>query len=72
MAIILIVFTCTGVTVAYGMKPVMKFFFGDSVPLWGRAIYVICILPIYNIFLLLYGFVFGHTGAKSASGTAWT
>ena len=29
-------------------------------PLWVSVIYYILILPIYNIFLLLYGFIFGQ------------
>ncbi len=58
--IILIVFALTGTTVAYLMKPVLRFFFGESVPIWARILYVIFILPVYNIFLLLYGFLFGQ------------
>ena len=58
--IILTVFTFTGLTVVYLMKPVLKSFFGENVPLWGRMVYVVFILPVYNIFLLLYGFIFGQ------------
>ena len=58
--LILLVFTCTGLTVVYLMKPVLKSFFGMNVPLWGKGVYYLLILPVYNIFLLLYGFVFGQ------------
>ena len=57
--VILIVFACTGFTVVYLMKPVLKSFFGESVPMWGRILYYILILPVYNILLLMYGFLFG-------------
>jgi hypothetical protein len=58
--LILLVFTCTGLTVVYLMKPVLKSFFGTIVPVWATVAYYILILPIYNIFLLLYGFAFGQ------------
>ena len=58
--LILVVFTCTGLTVVYLMKPVLKSFFGTNVPLWAKGVYYVLILPVYNIFLLLYGFVFGQ------------
>jgi len=58
--LILLVFACTGLTVVYLMKPVLKSFFGVNVPPWAKAVYYVLILPVYNIFLLLYGFVFGQ------------
>ena len=58
--IILAVFSCTGLTVVYLMKPVLKSFFGDDIPDWARLIYAVLILPVYNILLLLYGFIFGQ------------
>ena len=58
--LILMVFTCTGFTVVYLMKPVLNSFFGINIPLWAKAVYYLFILPVYNIFLLLYGFVFGQ------------
>ena len=57
--IILFVFACTGVTVVYLMKPVLKFLFGPHVPVWAWVVYYIFILPVYNVFLLVYGFIFG-------------
>ncbi len=29
-------------------------------PLWASIAYYILILPIYNVFLLVYGFLFGQ------------
>jgi len=58
--LILLVFTCTGLTVVYLMRPVLRSFFGGNVPLWAKAVYCVVILPVYNIFLLLYGFIFGQ------------
>jgi CBS domain containing-hemolysin-like protein len=58
--IILVVFACTGMTVVYLMKPVLRSFFGENIPLWARIVYAIIILPIYNVFLLAYGLVFGQ------------
>jgi len=47
-------------TVVYLMKPVLKFLFGEHIPVWALILYCIFILPIYNIFLLFYGFLFGQ------------
>jgi len=59
--VILIVFTCTGFTVAGINKPILNYLFdGASIPWWAYVIYLIFILPIYNILLLAYGFVFGQ------------
>lgn len=59
--IILLVFACTGITVAYIRKPLLAYYFSDGqIPVWVTIIYFIFILPIYNIFLLFYGFVFGQ------------
>jgi hypothetical protein len=59
--IILIVFACTGTTVVWIAKPVLNWFFEPGpIPVWGRIIYYILVLPIYNMFLLAYGFVFGQ------------
>lgn len=57
---ILMVFACTGMTVVALMRPLLHFFFGTEIPGWGRVIYYILILPIYNLVLLLYGFIFGQ------------
>jgi len=60
--IIMIVFACTGMTVVLVKKPVIGYFFPDGQPMWFKIGYWIMILPIYNCFLLFYGFVFGQFG----------
>ena len=57
---ILLCFALTGTTVVWLMKPMLKFFFGTEVPVWAKVVYYILILPIYNLILLFYGFVFGQ------------
>ena len=59
--IILIVFACTGTTVLLIKTPLFGYWFPDGEkPLWANISYYILILPVYNILLLAYGFVFGQ------------
>ncbi len=59
--IILVVFACTGFTVLFIKKPLFQYWFTETeMPLWASTLYYIFILPVYNIFLLLYGFLFGQ------------
>lgn len=59
--LILLVFACTGFTVLLIKKPLFAYWFGDGdVPTWVNIAYWIFILPIYNAFLLLYGFLLGQ------------
>lgn len=59
--IILIVFACTGFTVLFIKKPLLDLFAGkQSNTVLASVLYYILILPIYNVFLLAYGFVFGQ------------
>ena len=61
VVIILVVFACTGTTVALIAKPVLRAIFSPlEVPLWATILYYVLILPIYNLFLLIYGFIFGQ------------
>jgi hypothetical protein len=61
VVMILIVFACTGFTVLFLKRPVFTFLFGEGdIPVYASVIYYILILPIYNLFLLLYGFIFGQ------------
>ena len=60
VVIILVVFACTGFTVMF-IKPVItEWLFHENHPGWFSILYWILILPIYNLFLLFYGFVFGQ------------
>ena len=61
MILILIVFACTGTTVMLLKRPVVAFFAGDGEqPLLFSILYYLLILPIYNVILLIYGFIFGQ------------
>ena len=59
--VILLVFTCTGATVALVARPVLRLIFEpEEIPLWATITYYVLILPFYNIFLLFYGLIFGQ------------
>jgi hypothetical protein len=59
--IILIVFTCTGFTVLFLKKPLLNLLAGeDGNSVLASVLYYLFILPIYNVLLLIYGFIFGQ------------
>lgn len=61
VVIVLIVFACTGTTVLVIKNPILSLIdptFKDSIAF--NILYLILILPIYNLFLLIYGFIFGQ------------
>ncbi|MDL5045982.1 hypothetical protein QQ054_08040 [Oscillatoria amoena NRMC-F 0135] len=59
--IVLIVFACTGTTVLLIKRPLFEYWFPDGEkPLWASITYYVLILPVYNVLLLIYGFVFGQ------------
>lgn len=61
VVVILIVFACTGFTVLFIKKPLFDYWFPTgNKPLWASIAYWILIFPVYNIFLLAYGFIFGQ------------
>lgn len=57
MLIILVVFACTGYSIV-----LLKHLIGinASTPASHRILFYVLVLPIYNVLLLLYGFVFGQ------------
>jgi len=58
--IILVVFACTGLTVMF-IKPVITgWLFKSGHNAWFSVLYWIMIIPVYNIFLLFYGFILGQ------------
>ena len=61
VVIVLIVFACTGFTVLFIKRPLFEYWFpnGDK-PMWASTLYWILIFPVYNMILLLYGFIFGQ------------
>ena len=61
VVVILIVFACTGFTILFIKRPLFALWFRDGdVPAWMKIAYWVLILPVYNVFLLGYGFVFGQ------------
>ena len=61
VVIILIVFACTGTSVMV-MKPyILQLLAGeDGKTLIASILYYVFILPLYNVMLLFFGFVFGQ------------
>ena len=59
--VVLIVFACTGFTVLFIKRPIFNYYFPEGdIPDWLTIAYWVFIFPIYNAFLLFYGFVFGQ------------
>jgi Na+-driven multidrug efflux pump len=61
VVIILVVFACTGFTVLFIKRPLLRFLAGsqgDTV--LASVLYYLLILPVYNVLLLAYGFLFGQ------------
>ena len=61
VVMVLVVFACTGFTVLFIKKPILHFLVGaqgDST--LASVIYYLLILPLYNVILLAYGFLFGQ------------
>jgi len=59
--IILLVFACTGFTILFLKRPLFAYLFPDGIiPSGATILYYILILPVYNVILLFYGFVFGQ------------
>ena len=61
VVVVLIVFACTGFTVLFIKKPILHFLAGEEGDtITASVIYYIFILPLYNLILLAYGFLFGQ------------
>ncbi len=59
--VVLLVFACTGFTILFIKKPILHFLAGaqgDSTI--ASVLYYLLILPLYNVILLAYGFLFGQ------------
>ena len=62
VVLVLVVFACTGLTVLYIKTPIFELL-GISMEkgsFWKTVLYFLLVLPIYQAFLLLYGFIFGQ------------
>ena len=61
VVMVLVVFACTGFTVLFIKKPILNFLAGDEGnSTLASVLYYIFILPLYNVVLLAYGFLFGQ------------
>lgn len=61
VVVVLIVFACTGLTIMYIKKPIQAWLaVSDDYATLFTVMYYVFILPIYNIVLLIYGFLFGQ------------
>lgn len=60
--VVLIVFALTGTTAMFLKKPIFALLGIDSSATWWMRALVWCvtILPVYNVLLLIYGFIFGQ------------
>ncbi len=58
--LVLLTFACTGFTVLFLKKPIVGYFNPQQDNIWFIIAYYVLILPIYNVILLIYGFIFGQ------------
>ncbi|QDH78325.1 hypothetical protein FKX85_04430 [Echinicola soli] len=60
--LVLLAFACTGFTVLYIKQPIFDLLGVDmsSGGFWKTVIYLLLVLPLYQIMLLFYGFLFGQ------------
>lgn len=62
LVLVLLVFACTGMTVLYIKQPILDFL-GVNMEeggFWKTLLYLLLVLPLYQLFLLVYGFLFGQ------------
>jgi hypothetical protein len=60
VVLVLVVFACTGFTILFIKNPVLDFFGVEKGGFVNTVLYLLLVLPLYQIFLLIYGFVFGQ------------
>lgn len=60
--LVLLAFACTGMTVLYIKKPIFAFLGVEmgSGGFYKTVLYLLLVLPLYQLFLLFYGFIFGQ------------
>ncbi|MEB2783585.1 DUF6787 family protein [Algoriphagus persicinus] len=58
--LVLIVFACTGFTILFIKNPILDFFGVEKGGFFNTFLYLLLVLPLYQIFLLIYGFIFGQ------------
>lgn len=60
VVLVLIVFACTGFTILFIKNPILDFFGVEKGGFLNTLLYLLLVLPLYQIFLLIYGFIFGQ------------
>lgn len=61
VVVVLLVFACTGFTILFLKKPLLNWLAGpQGDTTLASVLYYIFILPLYNVVLLGYGFIFGQ------------
>lgn len=59
--LVLLVFACTGTTILLIKNPILAFFSIErGGGLMNTLAYLLLVLPLYQIMLLIYGFIFGQ------------
>ncbi|WP_460540731.1 DUF6787 family protein [Echinicola sediminis] len=60
--LVLLAFACTGTTVLFIKQPIFDLLGVDlhSGGFWKTVVYLLLVLPLYQILLLMYGFLFGQ------------
>jgi Na+-driven multidrug efflux pump len=61
VVVVLVVFACTGFTILFIKKPLLNWLAGEQGDTTlASVLYYLFILPLYNVVLLGYGFIFGQ------------
>jgi hypothetical protein len=60
VVMVLVVFACTGFTILFIKNPILDFFGVEKGGFLNTLFYLLLVLPLYQIFLLIYGFIFGQ------------
>jgi|SRR5690606_18368190 len=60
VVLVLVVFACTGLTILFIKNPILDFFGVERGGFVNTVIYLLLVLPLYQIILLIYGFIFGQ------------
>ena len=60
VVMVLVVFACTGFTILFIKNPILDFFGVEKGGFVNTVLYLLLVLPLYQIILLIYGFIFGQ------------
>jgi|TARA_R110002096_G_scaffold54439_3_gene140406 hypothetical protein len=62
VVLVLVVFACTGFTILFIKQPIFDFLGLDTSKgsFFKTLLYLLLVLPLYQVILLVYGFIFGQ------------